>query len=184
MRLVSWNSKSIPSSFAIWCHNSMLMPFQEPSAFLILNGGPTATPKMSFCLGIAAFGTRRSPSGGSAPFKHRVREHRVREYRTEKQIAGRRALFMERMIGPFSAGSDPLAWKTAARDSLCFMPVRCWLGIFSIAPGTKDFSIHELSQFSNRISRRRSISFLIALMSVNDPNESSHGFWERPRFLG
>src|SRR6516225_11884055 len=96
--LVSWNSKSIPSSFASWRQNSILMPFQEPSAFLILNGGLTATPTMSLRLGTAAFGSGvgRFSSDGPAPFSARVREHR-----TEKQIAGRIALFMERIIGPF-----------------------------------------------------------------------------------
>ena len=52
--------------------------------------------------------------------------------------------------------------------------------IFSIAPGTKDFSIHELSQFSNRISRRWSISFFTPLMSVNCPQRFTSRFWGGP----
>ena len=68
------------------------MPVQEPSVFLILNGGLTATPTMSFRLGIAAFssGVGRFSSDWPAPFSGRAREHR-----SEKQIAGRRVLFME-----------------------------------------------------------------------------------------
>src|SRR5215510_1427894 len=74
---------------------------QEPSAFSILNGGPTATPMMSFRLGIAVFssGVGRFSSDGPAPFSDRVREHR-----TEKQIAGRRDLFIETNDRTFSPG--------------------------------------------------------------------------------
>src|SRR5262245_13255581 len=103
MRLVSRNSKSISSSFAIRRHSSTLMPAEEPSAFLILNGGPTVMPTMSFCLGIGAIerGAGGFSSGSSASFRERAREHR-----TGVQIAARRALFMQVHDRAFPAGSD------------------------------------------------------------------------------